>query len=193
VWLPPQFNPASGNDAAILLGERFAEFSATPGLIDNPRQKIDEEHDVVDALAVTALAAAALPDAILLSAQLEAPEGLCIGDGLSTSPEEPTGMGMPGWRHTEHCYGLPHGDTLVLPIRTGTRGMFYKEGSLFSSRQPAGLVGLSLYASAVEDIDAQGAHPRDRCTGPCTDFDEDGFRRKSFHLPGERDHRAQTL
>src|SRR5512138_2422725 len=33
IWLPPQFNPASGSDAANLLGQRLADFEAqNPGL-----------------------------------------------------------------------------------------------------------------------------------------------------------------
>lgn len=175
MWLPPQFNPASGNDAAILLGERFAKFEAQhPDLTLEVRvKKSDEEHDVVDALGVTALAApAALPDLILLSRpQLEgaALKGLLHPvDGLSTSLEDPNWYGYA--RQLAHIqntgYGLPFaGDALVLiyypelGTLVGWEDVLASEGQLvFPAGSQQGLAGLSLYASAGGKLlDAQGS------------------------------------
>src|SRR5574339_59519 len=135
VWLPPQFNPAAGNDAATLLGERLAEFEAEHnGLRVEVRiKKDDEENDIVKLLEVTNIAApGALPDLILLSRpdlESAALKGLLHPiDGLSTSLEDPNWYAYAQQlAHIQNTgYGLPFAaDALVL--------VYYPElGSLVS-------------------------------------------------------------
>lgn len=174
IWLPPQFNPASGSDAATLLGERFAEFEAQhPGLrLEIRIKKSDEDNDVVDTLHVTNIAApAALPDLILLSRpDLEAAtlRGLLHPiDGLSNILEDPNWYAYA--RQLAHIqntgYGLPFaGDSLVLVYypELGTliswEDVLASEGQfVFPAGNPQALAGLSLYASAGgEVVDVQG-------------------------------------
>lgn len=174
IWLPPQCNPASGSDAATLLGERFAEFEAQhPGLkLEIRIKKSDEDNNVVDTLEVTNIAApAALPDLLLLSRpDLEAAtlRGLLHPiDGLSNILEDPNWYAYA--RQLAHIqntgYGLPFaGDSLVLVYYPELGTLVSWEDVLASEGQlvfPAGnlqsLAGLSLYASAGgEVVNVQG-------------------------------------
>jgi ABC-type glycerol-3-phosphate transport system substrate-binding protein len=174
VWLPPQFNPASGSDAANLLKERLADFeSQHPGLqIDVRIKNFDAENDIVNLLSITGLAApSALPDLILLSRpdlETAASKGLLHPiDGLSTSLEDPNWYGYAQQlAHVQNTgYGLPFaGDTQVLVYYPdlGTivswDDVLTSEGQfVFPAGNPQGLVGLSLYGSAGGQIvDAQG-------------------------------------
>lgn len=174
VWLPVQFNPASGNDAATLLGERLAGFeSQHPELhVDLRLKKMDSDSDIVNVLSLTSTAAPkALPDLILLSRlDLEAAalRGLLHPiDGLSTSLEDPDWYGYAKeLAHIQNSgYGLPlAGDTMVLVYypELGTlvnwEDVLSSQGPIvFPAGNPQGLAGLSLYASAGgEVLDAQG-------------------------------------
>lgn len=174
VWLPVQFNPASGHDAAILLGERLAEFEAQhPDLqIELRLKKMDSESDIINLLSLTSAAAPkALPDLILLSRQdLEAAalRGLLHPiDGLSTSLENPNWYGYARQlaQIQNTGYGLPlAGDVLVLVYypELGTivswEDVLVSEGQIvFPAGNTQGLVGLSLYAAAGGQVlDAQG-------------------------------------
>jgi ABC-type glycerol-3-phosphate transport system substrate-binding protein len=174
VWLPPQFHPSTGSDAATLLGERFTEFEAEhPGLTLEIRAKeSDEENNIVNTLAVTNVAAPdALPDLILLSRpdlEAAATRGLLHSiDGLSTSLEDPNWYAYAQQlAHLQNTgYGLPFaGDAPVLVYypELGTlvtwEDVLNSEGQLvFPAGDLHGLVGLSLYASAGGEIlDAQG-------------------------------------
>lgn len=169
VWLPTQFNPASGNDAANLLGERFAEFeSEHPGLKLEIRIKKSEiESDIVNTLSVTSRAApGALPDLILLS-RPELETAVLMGllhpiDGLSNSLEDPNWYDYAQQlAHIQNTgYGLPFaGDALVLVYypELGTivnwEEVLNSDGQLvFAAGNQQGLVGLSLYASAGGEI-----------------------------------------
>ena len=174
VWLPPHFNPASGSDAATLLGDRFAEFETRhPGLkLEIRIKKMDDENNIVDTLAVTSLAApSALPDLVLLSrSAMEAAtlKGLLHPiDGLSNSLEDPnwyayaqqlahiqnTGFGLPFAGDTEVLIYYPELGTLV-----SWEEVLASEGQLvFPAGSLEGLAGLSLYASAGGDVvDADG-------------------------------------
>ena len=165
VWLPVQFNPASGSDAATLLGERLAEFEAQhPGLeVEIRLKKMDSESDVVNVLSLTNAAAPnALPDLVLLSRpdlETAALRGLLHPiDGLSTSLEDPNWYGYAQQlAHLQNTgYGLPlAGNALVLVYypELGTlvswEDVLASDGQLvFPAGNPQGLVGLSLYASA---------------------------------------------
>lgn len=174
VWLPVQFNPAGGNDAATLLGERLAEFeSQHPDLqIELRLKKMDSESDIVNVLSLTSTAAPkALPDLILLSRpDLEAAalRGLLHPiDGLSTSLEDPNWYGYAKElaQIQNSGYGLPlAGDAMVL-VYYPELGTIVNWEDVLSSQGPIvfpagntqGLAGLSLYASAGgEVLDAQG-------------------------------------
>lgn len=174
VWLPPQFNPAAGNDAATLLGERLVEFEAEHnGLrVEIRIKKDDEENDIVKLLEVTNIAApGALPDLILLSRpdlESAALKGLLHPiDGLSTSLEDPNWYAYAQQlAHIQNTgYGLPFAaDALVLVYYPELGSLVSwaevlgSEGQLvFPAGNPQGLAGLSLYASAGGDVlDAQG-------------------------------------
>jgi ABC-type glycerol-3-phosphate transport system substrate-binding protein len=172
--LPPQFNPASGNDAANLLGERLAAFERQHrGVKLEVRiRKSSEEEDIVNFLSLTSLAApAALPDLVLLSRpdlESAALRGLLHPiDGLSNSLEDPNWFAYA--RQLAHIqntgYGLTFaGDAPVLIYypELGTlvtwEDVLGSDGHLvFAAGNPQGLVGLSLYASAAGKIlDAEG-------------------------------------
>jgi ABC-type glycerol-3-phosphate transport system substrate-binding protein len=174
IWLPSQFDPASGHDAATLLGERLAEFeSQHPDLqLELRLKKMDSESDIVNVLSLTSMAAPkALPDLILLARpELEAAalRGLLHPiDGLSTSLENPNWYGyaqdLAQLQNTG--YGLPlAGDALVLVYypELGTlvswEDVLASQGPIvFPAGNTQGLVGLSLYASAGGQVlDAQG-------------------------------------
>jgi ABC-type glycerol-3-phosphate transport system substrate-binding protein len=174
VWLPPEFNPAAGNEAATLLGERLAEFEAEhPDVTLEVRiKKSDEENSLVDILSVTSIAApGALPDLILLTRpalEAAALQGLLHPiDGLSILLEDPNWYAYA--RQLAHIqntgYGLPFaGDAPVLVYypELGTvvswEDMLNSQGHLvFPAGNLDGLIGLSLYASAGGEIlDAQG-------------------------------------
>lgn len=174
VWLPVQFNPASGHDAATLLGERLAEFEAQHRdlKIEIRLKRMDSESDIVNVLSLTNIAAQeVLPDLILLPrADLEAAalRGLLHPvDGLSTSLEDPNWYGYAKeLAHIQNTgYGLPlAGDALVLVYypELGTivswEDVLASEGQLvFPAGDLQGLVGLSLYASAGgQVVDPQG-------------------------------------
>ncbi|HSL43083.1 MAG TPA: extracellular solute-binding protein [Anaerolineales bacterium] len=174
VWLPPQFHPSTGNDAATLLGERFTEFeSEHPGLtLEIRAKKSDEENNIVNTLAVTNTAAPdALPDLILLSRpdlEAAAMRGLLHPiDGLTTSLEDPNWYAYAQQlAHLQNTgYGLPlAGDAQVLIYypELGTivtwEDVLNSDGQLvFPAGNLDGLAGLSLYASAGGEIlDAQG-------------------------------------
>lgn len=174
VWLPTQFNPASGNDAATLLGERLAQFGAQhDGLeIEVRLKKMDSENDIVNVLSLTnAAAPGALPDLILLSRpdlESAALSGLLHPiDGLSTSLEDPDWYAYAQQlAHLQNTgYGLPlAGDALALVYypELGTlvswEDVFASRGQLvFPAGNTDGLVALSLYVSAGgEVLDAQG-------------------------------------
>lgn len=174
VWLPPQFNPASENEAANLLGERLAEFEAQhPDLTLEIRIKESGgEDDIVSTLSITSEAAPdALPDLILLSRpelEVAALRGLLHPfDGLSTSLEDPNWYGYAQQlAHIQNTgYGLPFaGDVPVLVYYPELGTLVTWEDVLTSEGQlvfPAGdqqaLVALSLYASAGgEVLDSQG-------------------------------------
>lgn len=175
VWLPPQFHPSTGNDAATLLGERFAEFeSEHPGLkLEIRSKKSGGEDNIVNALSLTNTAAPdALPDLILLARpDLEAAalKGLLHPiDGLSTSLEDPNWYAYAQQlAHIQNTgYGLPFaGDAMVLVYypELGTlvtwEDVLNSEGHLvFPAGTLDGLAGLSLYASAGGKLqDAQGS------------------------------------
>jgi len=174
VWLPAEFDLTAENDPAKLLEQRFAEFEDQhPGLkLEVRLKRLDEEHDVVNLLSLTGIAAPeALPDLILLSRHdLEAAalKGLLHPvDGLSASLEGPN------WyvyaqqlaRIQNTGYGLPFaGDALALVYypELGTMvtwdDVLTSKGQLvFPAGNPLGLIGLSLYASAGgEIVDTQG-------------------------------------
>ena len=174
IWLPPQFHPAAGNDAASLLGERLEDFeSQHPGLrLEVRARDTIGEDDVVEFLSLTnAAAPSVLPDLILLSRpQLEAAalRGLLHPfDGLSTELEDPNWYAYARQlaRIQNTGYGLPlAGDALVLVYypELGTvvswEDVLSSEGQLvFPAGNPDGLVGLSLYASAGGDlVNAEG-------------------------------------
>ncbi len=174
IWLPPQFNPASGNEAANLLGKRLAEFQkGHPGVkLDVRLRKSSDEDNIVDFLALTNLAApAALPDLVLLSRpdlESAALRGLLHPiDGLSNSLEDPNWFTYAQQlAHIQNTgYGFTFaGDALVLIYypELGTlvnwEDVLASEGQLvFPAGDERGLVGLSLYASAGGEIlDAQG-------------------------------------
>jgi ABC-type glycerol-3-phosphate transport system substrate-binding protein len=174
VWLPVQFDPASENDAATLLGDRLAEFeSQHPDLqLEVRLKKMDSENDIVNELSLTSTAApGALPDLVLLSRpdlEAAAMKGLLHPiDGLSTSLEDPNWYAYAQQlAHIQNTgYGLPlAGDALVLVYYPELGAIVSWEDVLASKGQivfPAGnmqgLVGLSLYASAGGEIlDTQG-------------------------------------
>ncbi|MDQ2693698.1 MAG: extracellular solute-binding protein [Chloroflexota bacterium] len=174
LWLPASFDPAAGDEAATLLGERLAEFEDEhPNLTLEVRIKTsDAETSVVDLLSVTNRAAPdALPDLILLSrSELEAAvlQGLLHPvDGLSTALEDPNWYGYAQQlAHIQNTgYGLPFaGDAQVLVYypELGTlvswEDVLTSEGDLvFPAGNPQALAGLSLYSSAGGEIlDSQG-------------------------------------
>lgn len=174
VWLPVQFNPASGNDAATLLGERLAEFeSQYPDLhIELRLKKMDSESDIVNVLSLTSTAAPkALPDLVLLSRpdlEAAAVRGLLHPiDGLSTSLEDPNWYGYAKeLAHIQNSgYGLPlAGDAMILVyypelgMLVNWEDVLASEGQIvFPAGNTQGLAGLSLYASAGGQVlNAQG-------------------------------------
>lgn len=174
VWLPPQFNPASGSEAANLLGKRLADFETqNPGVkIEVRIKKSDEENDIVNTLSVTSVAAPdALPDLVLLSQpdlETAALKGLLHPiDGLSTSLEDPNWYSYAQQLvHIQNTgYGLPFaGDVMVLVYypELGTLltwdDVMKSEGQfVFPAGSPQGLAGLSLYGSAGGEVtDPQG-------------------------------------
>lgn len=174
LWLPASFDPAAGDEAATLLGERLAEFEDEhPNLTLEVRIKTsDAETSVVDLLSVTNRAAPdALPDLILLSRpELEAAvlQGLLHPvDGLSTALEDPNWYGYAQQlAHIQNTgYSLPFaGDAQVLVYypELGTlvswEDVLTSEGDLvFPAGNPQALAGLSLYSSAGGEIlDSQG-------------------------------------
>ena len=127
VWLPPQFDPASGTPAALLLQRRLNEFGKQqPGVRIEIRVKAEEgTGGMLDSL-FTANAAAplAVPDLIALPyplLELAALKGLLqTYDGLSTVLENPDWYDNARQMATlqERTYGLPFaGDALALVYR----------------------------------------------------------------------------
>ena len=98
IWLPPQFDPAAETPASALLQERLDEFVARrPGLQIEVRIKAES---MLNPLTATQAAAASImPDLVALSrADLESAtaQGLLHPlDGLTTLPDDPTGIPMP--------------------------------------------------------------------------------------------------
>ncbi|MGZ9226153.1 MAG: extracellular solute-binding protein [Anaerolineales bacterium] len=173
VWLPAQFDPAAEHPAAEMLAQRLAEFEAQHDLTIEVRlKKAEAEGDILNALALTSAAApSSLPDLILLSrSDLEAAatRGLLHPiDGLSTSLDDPNWYSYAQQLgHIQNTgYGLPFlGDALVLVYYpelgqiVSWEDVLNSDGHIvFSTGNPQGLVGLSLYASAGGEIlDAQG-------------------------------------
>lgn len=174
VWLPVQFDPASGHDATTLLGERLTEFEAQHQdlHIELRLKKMDNESDIINLLSLTNTAAPkVLPDLILLSRpDLEAAalRGLLHPiDGLSTSLDDPNWYAYAQQlaQIQDTGYGLPlAGDALVLVYypELGTlvswEDVLDSEGQIvFPAGNTRGLVGLSLYTSAGGQIlDAEG-------------------------------------
>ena len=174
VWLPPQFNPNTNNEAAGLLKERLNDFEAAhPGLQIDIRIKSESgEADLLNSLSITSMAAPdALPDLIALPrTDLEAAtqKGLLeplddISRTLQNSEWYPYANEMS--EVNGRSYGIPFaGDALVIVyrpelvwIKSWDDILLSDSQLLFSGADPQAEVALSLYASlGGELIDAQG-------------------------------------
>ena len=174
IWLPPEFDPNTGNPPARILKQRLDDFEAEhPGLELDIRIKADEgEAGLVNSLSVTSLAApVALPDLIALSRpalETAAMKGLLHPlDGLSTTLDDTNWYEYARQlgRIQSTGYGLPFaGDALVLVYRSEVErinswnDVLASENPLvFAVGDPKALVGLALYVSAGgELLDPQG-------------------------------------
>lgn len=176
LWLPSQFDPASGGPAEDLLSARLEEFLAGhPGLQIEVRLKAQSgPGDLLGTLLAASIAAPdALPDLIALSrSDLEsaALKGVLHPlDGLVTVMDDPDwypyAWGLARIQNTTYC--LPFaGDALVL-VRRSSPGSdapadwesLHDEGAslVFPAADPQALFGLSLYLSTgLLLVDEQG-------------------------------------
>jgi ABC-type glycerol-3-phosphate transport system substrate-binding protein len=184
IWLPPQFDPASGTAAGILLQSRLDQFSAA-----HPEVKIDVRlkaaegpGGLLEGLSTAGAAAPlVLPDVVALPRPLlevAALKGLIHPFSYQPSPLED-----PDWYEyarelgeLQHStFGLPFaGDALVLLYRPGLissppqdwASMLTGSGSfIFPAADPQALFTLALYQSAKGPIqDDQGRPALDENT-----------------------------
>lgn len=167
IWLPPQFDPASGSLSGKLLQERLDEFSARrPGIrLDVRIKSLEGNGGMLDGLsAANAAAPQALPDLILLPRPLleaAALKGLLHPlDGLTSSLDDTD------WYEyarelaslQNSAFGIPFaGDALLLAYRPSVietpphdfPSVLQTQGSLsFPAADPLSLLTLSLYQAA---------------------------------------------
>jgi multiple sugar transport system substrate-binding protein len=176
LWLPPQFDPASGTQGSNLLAARLEEFSLRrPGVRLDVRVKaLDGAGGLLDSLtAASAAAPLALPDLIALPRPLmeaAALKGLLHPlDGLTTSIENTEWFDYAKElsRLQDTHFGIPlAGDVLVLAYRpavlpdppTTWEDILALENPLvFAAADPQALTTLTLYMAAGGPVqDDQG-------------------------------------
>jgi multiple sugar transport system substrate-binding protein len=166
IWLPPQFDPASGTSAGILLQSRLDQFTAAhPEVKIEVRLKaVEGPGGLLEALSTAGAAAPlVLPDVIALPRPLleaAALKGLIHPFSDQTSP-----LDDPDWyeytrelgRLQNSTFGLPFaGDALVLVYRSGQvssppqdwASLLMTSGPLFfPAADPQALFTLALYQS----------------------------------------------
>jgi multiple sugar transport system substrate-binding protein len=176
IWLPLQFDPASGTEAGNLLAARLEEFSMRrPGVRLDVRVKaIDGAGGLLDSLtAASAAAPLALPDLILLPRPLmeaAALKGLLYPlDGLTSSLENSDWYDYAKElsRLQDAIFGIPlAGDALLLayrpallldPPKTWEDVLALENPLIFAAADPQALTTLTLYMAAGGPVqDDQG-------------------------------------
>jgi multiple sugar transport system substrate-binding protein len=173
IWLPPEFDPASGSEAGDLLQARLNDFAARQPLLrlDIRIKEIHEPGKILDAISASAAAApTALPDLIALPRPVleeAALKGLLYPfDGLTSSLEDPNWFeyAQQMARLQNSTFGLPFaGDALILvyrpevipePPKNWTESIEIPRTLAFPAADPHSLYTLNLYLAgggAVQD------------------------------------------
>jgi multiple sugar transport system substrate-binding protein len=173
IWLPPEFDPASGTEAGDLLQARLNDFSSRRQLLrlDIRIKDLEEPGRILDALSAAGAAApSALPDLIALPRPVleeAALKGLLYPfDGLSNRLEDPNWFDYAKQlaRLQNSTFGLPFaGDALVLvyrrdaipePPKNWEDALEIPWSLSFPAADPQSLYTLNLYLSqggAIQD------------------------------------------
>ena len=176
MWLPPQFDPASGSAAGNLLAERLEEFSLRrPGVrLDVRIKALDGAGGLLDSLtAASAAAPLALPDLIVLPRPLmeaAALKGLLHPlDGLALSLDNTDwyDYAIELSRLQDTSFGIPlAGDALLLAYRPGILSeppktweevLVSENPLIFAAADPQAATSLAFYMAAGGPVqDDQG-------------------------------------
>ena len=178
LWVPPQFDPASGSSTGILLQSRLDQFTAV-----HPEVKIDVRIKAVEgpgglleALSTAGAAAPlALPDVVALPRPLL--EAAALKGLIHPFGDQSTSLDDPDWypyarelgRLQKSTFGLPFaGDALVLVYRPGLvatppqdwANLLKTSGPLiFPAADPQALFTLALYQSAGGPVQDELGRP----------------------------------
>lgn len=167
IWVPPQFDPGSGQPAGNLFKARLDQFSEQhPGVTIQVRLKaLAGAGGLLESLSVTSAAApGALPDLIILSREdleIAALKGLLTPlDGLTQAPDDPD------WYNFARRMGLLQGTDFGLPLAGDALVLLYRPAQApgltsewpailrqpvplsFPAADPNALLTLALYQSA---------------------------------------------
>jgi ABC-type glycerol-3-phosphate transport system substrate-binding protein len=178
IWLPPQFDPASGNSAGLLLQSRLDQFVAIhPEVKIEVRLKaVDGPGGLLEALSTAGAAAPlVLPDVIALPRPLL--EAAALKGLIHPFSDQPSPLNDPDWydyarelgRLQNSTFGLPFaGDALVLVYQPGQvssppqdwTSLLRIDGPLiFPAADPQALFTLALYQSTGGPIQDELGRP----------------------------------
>ncbi len=176
IWLPPQFDPASGTPAGALLQSRLDQFTAAhPEVTIEVRLKaVDGPGGLLEALSTAGAAAPlVLPDVIALPRPIL--EAAALKGLLHPFPDQPSPLDDPDWyeyarelgRLQNSTFGLPFaGNALVLVYRPDQVSspppnwaslLAASKPVFFPAADPEALFTLAMYQSVQGPVqDSQG-------------------------------------